>query len=197
MHTRLSVYAKSFSRVPSRLPKVTPTDDSDNDTLTEGQPTSVRQPGLTDMSDGVTTAAKKKTVQTVAPCTRGKVCNWDTVMDNAKSHESKTASQACAETNSINSKERHPLLSNKKRGTYTVAESSASGQRFNWKRHGKVWQALYPQVVCAHQSYLKSFTECLPFMSVDLLVIVIITRSRDSSRCHTLSSVLLLRWRRM
>ena len=33
--------------------------DNDTDTLTEGQPTSVRKPGSTDMSDGVITPGKR------------------------------------------------------------------------------------------------------------------------------------------
>ena len=35
-------------------------DDNDNDTLKKGQPTSGRQPGTTDMSDGVTSTGKKR-----------------------------------------------------------------------------------------------------------------------------------------
>ena len=48
--------------------------DSDNEKLTEGQHTSVRQPGPTDISDGVITPRKKN-----LPCARGEMCKWDTV----------------------------------------------------------------------------------------------------------------------
>ena len=53
--------------------------DNDNDTLRKGQPTSVKRPGLTGMSEGVITPRKKESVEAVVPCALGKVCNWDTV----------------------------------------------------------------------------------------------------------------------
>ena len=40
------------------------------------------------MSEGVK-YREKEFVETVVPCTLGKVCNWDTVDDSVQSHKSK------------------------------------------------------------------------------------------------------------
>ena len=69
---------------------------------------------------------EKESVQTAVPCSHGKVCNWDTAKDNvfSRMHRAeKTTSQACAETNLLNSKESHPLFVRQK-GTDTATESS-------------------------------------------------------------------------
>ena len=60
-----------------------------------------------------------------------------------------------------------------------------------------MWQALPPPVVWSHKSDLKSFKHRVLAIPVDLSIIVFVIRSQKSSKFHTLSSVLRLRWRRV
>ena len=72
------------------------------------------------------------------PCSHGKVCNWDTVKDTVRirmNRAEKTTSQACAETNSLNSKESHPMLSDKKELKQSRnPRIPESGHRYKWEK---------------------------------------------------------------